>query len=158
MKSPSAIWRGPLLPLLIFGTIGAIILYQLYWSEDARQARHFLHSISTEEIQEVCIEPVPYDVNSLRSSLVLIKDPAKIAQLASLVQSAKTCWPNHPREKWAVIMSFKMKNETYSGLVESTANQGVLFYYGWGPNGGWIYKTLRQDSLGPVIEALVAKN
>jgi hypothetical protein len=155
MKSPSAIWR--VLTLFIIGTVGANILYHLYWSEDARKARHFLHSISTGEIQEVCIEPVPYDANSLCSSLILVKDPAKITQLATLIQSAKTCSPNHPHEKWAVSLSFKLKNETYSGRVESTVNQGVLFWYGWGPDGGWIYTTLRQDSLGPVIEALVPK-
>lgn len=156
MKLKEAIVRGPLGPIVIIGLVGLIFSYFLYWGKDARHARYLLRNITTEQIQEIIIAPVPHDSDSLCSSAISIKDKERIEQITSLVHSAGKYHPNHPEERWAVILRFRHNDEVFGGRVASTSNRGVLFYYEWDEPSGWIYTTLRQDQLGPVIENAVA--
>ena len=55
-----------------------------------------------------------------------------------------------------MVLRFELKGRAFSGKLQSTSNQGVLFWYGLGSETpAWVYGTYRQDALGPLIEELV---
>ncbi len=132
--------------------------YDNLLSPEAREARRFIKQMPAAQIQTVALEPIPYDPKPLITKSVTISDRAMIGKIGELVHAGRRCSPNHPEEKWALLLRFLLKDREFVGQVLSTSNQGVLFYYGYDPSGGANYGTYRQDALGPLLEAVVAQH
>src|SRR5262249_21389067 len=108
--------------------------------------------------EEIVVQPEPYDPTPLSSRVVHIRDPNQIAQIADLLRKSQTWHANHPEEKWAMILRFVVNGREFTGKLDSTSNQGVLFWRGLGPTPSVNYGTYRVDDLGPLIERIVRKS
>ena len=133
----------------------AFFLYFNMFCPEARAARRFFKLMPVDQIQSIVLEPVPYDPKPLTRREISIKDRQQIADIAGLFHTAHRCLPNHPQEKWSMVLHFRLKDRDFSGQLNATSNQGVLLYYGLDTTGGPVYATYRQDALGPLVESIV---
>jgi hypothetical protein len=141
---------------VVSGFICFILAYFLYFhllSPEAREARRFSSSCRSSKSRRwiwsrSCITP------PLFNGFLYVTNREQISRIANLVRSAQPYSPNHPQQRWILVLRFILKDRQFSGHVLSTSNQGVLFYYGLDVDGGPVYGTYRQDALGPLVEAL----
>jgi hypothetical protein len=134
-------------------TLG-FLLYLNVLGPEARAAREFLKRMPVDTIQSIVLEPIPRDPKTLSTRATVITRRDQIRALATLIHTALPWRPNHPHRHWAMVLRFELQGRSFSGQVLSTSNQGVLFYYGLGTEGGPVYGTYRQDELGSILEAI----
>lgn len=139
---------------MIFGTV-ILTFYFGRWSPAAREAREFLTALPPERITAIRLQP--YAVSSLVSREVVISDRADVERVADQLRTARGTSLNHPSARWIAILRITTAAGDYGGQVESTTNQGVLVLYASGVQSGWNYGAVRQDSLGPILEDIVAR-
>lgn len=150
-KNPGFVLVGGLLLLVLLSAIWFMRL-----SPEAREAARFFEEMPAERILEVRISP--YTVSSLLERELVIKDRARIAQLAGILRAARRAAPNHPKARWVAGLRLVTAERDYGGTVDATSNdQGVLIFYASQVQGGWNYGTRRADELGPLLEAWAAE-
>lgn len=140
--------------MLCLVSVVAVAKYFGTYSGEARAARRFLAEMPVADIQEISIEP--YTVLSLTDHVIVIRDREKIRRVAALFRGMMAVSPNHPSATWVAIIRFQLADRQYGGQIETTKNQGGLFWFSSNVRGGWNYGAYRNDSIGPVFEQLVA--
>jgi hypothetical protein len=82
----------------------------------------------------------------------------EVSEFLGLISGARSYSPSHPRGGWTCFVDIVTTTDIprFSFLIHSTSNNGVHFNLWSNANGrdGWSYGTLRNDALGPFIEAL----
>jgi hypothetical protein len=143
---------------VVMGFLLAVIGVSGYFnhlSVGAKDARKFLRTMPVDQIREISIEP--YAVLSLTDRVIVIRDPGKIRRIAEVFRGMTPVSPNHPAATWVAVIRFQVGDRQYGGQIETTSNQGGLFWMSSRVRGGWNYGTYRNDALGPVFEQLVAE-
>jgi len=141
--------------LICLGSVLAVTKYFGTYSGEARAARRFLEEMPVAEIREIQIEP--YTVLSLTDHVIVIRDREKISRIAAIFRGMTAVSPNHPSANWVSIIRFQLADRQCGGQIESTNNQGGLFWFASNVRGGWNYGCYRNDALGPFFEQLVAE-
>jgi hypothetical protein len=151
---------GGIFTLGVGGTLGLAILFNA--PTPAERERLFDHVFCTppENIERFVIkgaDPVE-QYNPLTTTDVVIDDPARIRQIAEILQSATEESPNHPRSRWTTEVEMVTRDGTYYFGVNRTVPghpNGVLVAPRQKKRGGWNLGDWRADGLDEILEKAV---
>ena len=144
---------------LIFGGGALLILFYYLVVVTPRGIvyKHKLQSLHPEQVQTLRL----YTEDLVDGKVVTkerILNGEDVSKFLTLISEATSYHPNHPRGGWTCFVDIDTTTDIprFSFLIHSTSNNGVHFDLSSNPNGheGWSYGTLRNDALGPFIEAL----
>jgi hypothetical protein len=140
---------------------GGALLFLLYYcvvvTPRGMSYKHKLKSLRPEQVQTVRLHTEELVDGRLVTEERTLKRN-DIAEFLALISKARSYSPNHPRGGWTCFVDIFTTTATprFSFLIHSTTNNGVYFSLTSNSDGrnGWSYGALRNDALGPFIEAL----
>jgi hypothetical protein len=158
MKSEEKKKRDQRLALFLGGgTLLVLLYFFIVVTPQGEIYKYKLRTLRSEQVQMVRLHMIIWvDGKSVGKERILKQN--EVAEFLGLISDARSYSPNHPRGGWTCSVDITTTTDIprFSFLVHSTNNNGVHFNLDSNPNGGsgWSYGTLRNDALGPFIEAL----
>jgi hypothetical protein len=135
-----------------------LLLAGILWLSIGRfipDQRARLFEVPASQFRQLQIVPSPS--RSLVSQPLTISNETQIKDIIAAVRSANEYLPDHPGSRWECVIIFSDASGDSYVNVANTERQGSILYCKTSEQ-GFIYDTLRSDTIGDILEKVAARN